>query len=125
MACNTCQATKSIPVCTEVLILGQIAPDTEVYIFIINHSSGYTHRQESISDGSGNVGLNMALPDPSFYNPDSAYEIWATLQTSTQNDRLDITIDAETYSCFNLCFTSLYDENDLNVSYTETTLEIL
>lgn len=125
MACNTCQATKSIPVCTDLLILGTIDPDIEVYIFVINHSTGYTHRQEATSDNDGIIKVDLSKPDPSFYNPDSAYEIWVTLQTSSQSERLDIAIDSEDYSCFNLTFNSLYNEEDSNVSYTETTLEII
>lgn len=125
MACNTCQATKLIPVCTDSLILGEIAPDTDVYIFVINHSNGYTHRQEATSDAEGILKIDLSKPDPSFYNPDSAYEIWATLQDEPQNLRLLITIEEEPYSCFNLSFNRVFDEDDSIVSYTETTLEIL
>jgi len=125
MACNTCQLTKSIPVCTDELVLGTITSNTDVYIFVINHSTGYTHRQEATSGNYGELRLNMSLPDPSFYNPDSAYELWATLTTTSQGERLDITIDEVYYSCFNLSFNSLYDDTDSSVSYDEITLEIL
>lgn len=124
MACNTCQSTKSIPVCTDSLVLGTITSNTDVYIFVVNHSSGYTHRQEATSGNYGELRIDLTKPDTSFYNPDSAYEIWATLQTSSQNERLDITIDAVEYTCFNLSFNRVFDELDANVNYTETTLEI-
>lgn len=125
MGCNTCQLTKSIPVCTESLVLGSIAPDTDVFIFILNHTTGYTHRQAATSDIAGLLSLDLELPDPSFYNPDSNYELWATLDTDSPNDRLDITIDSVAYDCFNLSFYAFYDDTDSNIVTPEVTLEIL
>ena len=125
MSCNTCQLTKPIPTCTESLVLGTIASDTDVYIFVKNHSSGYIHRQEATSTLYGTLALDMSLPDPSFYNQDSNYEVWVTLQTVSPNDRLDITIDSVTYDCFSLSFYTFYNETDYTISIPEVILEIL
>jgi len=124
MACNTCQQTKSIPQCTTLLVLGTIAENTEVYIFVKNHTTGYIHRQEATSDEDGVLSLDLSLPDSSFYNPDSNYEVWATLRTTSQNTKLNISISAVNYTCFDLSFNSLYGEEDENISYPTHTLEI-
>jgi len=123
MSCNSCQLTKPIPTCTELLVLGAITSDTDVYIYVKNHNSGYVHRQEAVSTLYGTLSLDMSLPDPSFYNQDSNYEVWVTTQEST--DRIDITIDAITYDCFSLSFYTFYNETDYTVSIPEVTLEIL
>lgn len=125
MACNTCQSTKSIPVCTGSLVLGNItALNTNVYIFVKNNTTGYIHRQEATSNGSGQVSLDLSLPDPSFYNPDSQYEVWVTLQSTSQNTKLNIAISAVNYTCFDLSFNPVYGEEDENIAYTSHTLEI-
>ena len=125
MACNTCQATKPLPTCTESLVLGTITSDTEVYIFVTNHSNGYTHRQSATSGPYGSLTLGLTSPAPSFYNQDGNYEVWATLQTTSANDRLDITIDEEPYTCFDLSFYTFFNEEDITSTTSEATLEIL
>jgi hypothetical protein len=74
--------------CTESLVLGTIDPDTEIYIYVKNISNGYVHRQEITSDAEGEITLDLTAPDPTFYNSDSSYEVWATLRTDSV--KLDI-----------------------------------
>lgn len=125
MACNTCQLTKSIPTCTESLVLGTIASDTDVFIFVLNHSNGYLYKQEATSSPYGTLILDLTKPDPSFYNQDSDYEVWATLQTDSLIDRLDITIDDVEYSCFDVSFIASYNDQDTTNTFSQATLEIL
>jgi hypothetical protein len=111
MACNDCYILDSIPECTESLELGSIAPDTEVYIYVKNIFTGYVHRQETTSDGDGDLILDLTEPDISFYNQDSIYEIWATLRTD--NERLDITYAyGLTSDCFSLSFFAVNDTTE-------------
>lgn len=125
MSCNNCTATKSIPTCTTDLIIGQIEDfDTDVFVFVKNLTTGYSLRFEATSEGDGTVRLDMTLVDPSFYNPNSLYEIWITLQDEGQNQKQIITIDSETFDCFNLRFNTLFDEAGSIIDYLEHTLEV-
>ena len=126
MACNNCQPIKSIPVCTQRIIIGELPPDAALYIFVSNLASGYTYRQPALSDNSGVLKLDLTLPDPSFYNPDSSYELWITGQEPYNPlDKVPIIIDAIEYECLLLSFFPVYDEDDELVSYTEIQLQIL
>jgi hypothetical protein len=111
MACNNCSELDPIPECTDNILLGTIEPDTEVYIYVKNLSSGYVHREETTSDEDGYLTLDLTEPDPTYYNSDSHYEVWATLRTD--NVRLDITyayglID----SCLSLSFFRVNDTTE-------------
>lgn len=108
MACNDCYSLDSIPECSNELELGTITPYLEVYIYVKNTFTDYIHRQEAIADVDGLVVLDLAQPDPSYYNKDSSYEIWITLRTD--NIRIDITVAyGLIYDCINL---SLFKVND-------------
>ncbi len=89
MACNNCSELDPIPECTESLLLGTIEPDTEVYIYVKNISNRYIHSEATTSDEDGYLTLDLEQPDPTYYNSDSSYEVWATLRTD--NVRLSIT----------------------------------
>jgi hypothetical protein len=90
MACNNCYSFDSIPECTSELTLGIIDPLTDIYIYVKNTFTGYMHREEVTSDANGEIILDLTQPDPSFYNQDSSYEIWATLRTDS--DLIEITV---------------------------------
>jgi hypothetical protein len=90
MACNNCETLDAIPECSDSLELGTIDADTEVYIYVKNNFTGYIHKQNAVSGLYGALTLDLTLPDPSFYNKDSNYEVWATLRDD--NERIDITV---------------------------------
>lgn len=106
MACNTCQSLDSISECSDTIELGIIDPDLEVYIYVKNIHSGYIHRQEAVSDNTGLLILDLSNPDVSFYNQNSAYEVWVTLQTDST--RL-VFIDPATFDCLNPSFYKAMD----------------
>jgi hypothetical protein len=93
------------------MVLGTIAVDTEVYIYVKNTFSGYLHSQEAISDNAGVLTLDLTQPDPSFYNQDSHYEVWVTLMTD--NVKLTFTEDLETYDCLEISFYKVNDTYEL------------
>ncbi len=107
MACKTCHQLSEIPECSESIVLGSMAIDTEVYIYVKNLYSGFIHKQEAVSDNTGDLTLNLTKPSKDFYNKDTAYQIWVTLRTD--NDKIDFTIDTVDLDCFNL---SVYPVND-------------
>lgn len=120
MACTTCQNTKKIPVCITSLILGVSTPSVDVYVFIRNLTTGYTHRQEATTTEDGTIVLNLTQPDSSFYNPYSLYEAWVTLTTGTITDRLTVIIGETGYTCFALEFEKIFGDG----GYIEHILEI-
>lgn len=111
MACNDCLSLDQIPECTESMVLGIIAVDTEVYIYVKNTFSGYIHRQEALSDNAGVLTLNLEQPDPSFYNQDSHYQGWVTLRTD--NVKLTFTEDTVEYDCLEISFYKVNDTYEL------------
>lgn len=111
MACNNCSQLDEIPECTETLVLGTIDPDTEIYIYVKNISNGYVHREETTSNGDGDITLDLTAPDSTFYNPDSSYEVWATLRT--ESVRLDITYAyGLTDTCLSISFFRVNDTTE-------------
>jgi hypothetical protein len=103
MACN-CSELDQIPECTESIVLGALSEiDTEVYIYVKNTFTGYVHREETTSNGDGDVTLDLTQPDSSFYNQDSAYEVWVTLRSDSE--RMDILYAyGLTNTCLSLSF---------------------
>ncbi len=111
MACNDCHTLDPIPECSESLELGTIDTNTEVYIYVKN-ITGYTHRQEAISGNYGALTLNLYIPDPSLYNKDNSYEVWATLRDD--NERIDITVAYGIVAdCINISFFPINDTSTL------------
>ncbi len=100
MACTTCHQLTEIPECSDSIVLGTTAIDTELYIYVKNLYSQYIHKQEALSSGSGVVTLDLTKPSKDFYNKDSAYQVWITLKTD--NEKIDFTIDTVSLDCFNL-----------------------
>lgn len=111
MACNECTSLESIPECSESIAIGKVTVLTEVYIYVKNIFTDYVHREEVTSDADGDIILDLAFPDPSFYNSDSQYEVWATLRTDS--DRLDITYAyGLTDTCLNISFFRVNDTTE-------------
>lgn len=101
MACVDCLRTKVVPACTDELVIGTIQEVAPINIFVKNLTTGYIYIQQTDSislSGYGSVILDMNNPDKSFYNPNSSYEIWITLQDDPEKERLSIAIgDEDTY----------------------------
>lgn len=124
MSCTPCQPTKKIPTCAAEVVVGSIEDlSTDIYIYIKNLTTGYLHRQESTSGPYGLVTLDLSVPDSSFYNPNSTYELWATLANAQIGDRLEITIDEEPETCFELSFEKAFDEMNFAANYDTHVLE--
>lgn len=111
MACNECTSLESTPECSDSITIGKITALTEAYIYVKNIFTGYIHREEVTSDADGDIVLNLSEPDSSFYNSDSAYEVWVTLRTDSE--RLDVTYAyGLTDTCFNLEFYKVNDTTE-------------
>lgn len=112
MACNDCLQLDQIPECTDTLELGNIGVnDAEVYIYVQNTFTGYTHRQEAVSSVAGALTLDLTQPDKSFYNQDSAYKVWTTLRID--NVKINFTVDTEESECLDISFFKVNDTYEL------------
>lgn len=103
MACNDCHKLTSIPECSESLYLGAIFPEVEIDLYVKNMATGYVHRQEETADFGGNIMLNLTQPDPSFYNQDGRYEIWATFRSNSERLAIAYT-SGRTNTCLSVEF---------------------
>jgi hypothetical protein len=106
-------------------VLGFITLVDPIYIFVKNLATGYIYRQDSgaiSSYGYGSVVLDLQYPAPSFYNPNSLYEIWVTAQSNGSDQREDISIGNESASCLEVSFEKYY--GDSPVEYDSHTLEL-
>lgn len=101
MSC-ICQESQKIPTCLYELILGSVSEvNTLVHVDIRNVSTGYTFRQSVTTSAEGLVTIDLTTPEPSFYNPDSYYEVSIS---SPEYVVLPITIDDMEYDCIGLYF---------------------
>lgn len=113
MTCISCTPTKSIPSCIDDLIIGTGVAATDYVVYVENLTTGYIYAQEVTSDGSGLITLDTTLPDKSFYNKDSSYNLWVGLPGGSPNDMEEITIDGTGYTCFLLTFIDISSNNGL------------
>lgn len=128
MSCNNCTSVKLIPTCVDELIIGFIPFDTtDVFVYIKNTTSGHIEQFEATSDADALVALDLSLIDKSFFNENSFYELWVTLQDGQIDDKLDITMQGsyvpDTYTCLNLLFSKISAVDGL-ATFTSHTLEI-
>lgn len=113
--------------CTGELVIGQIAEDTDVYVYIKNITSGYQFRFSATSDENGFVTIDLTTAPEGMLNDNSFYQIWFTLQDSQIDDMIAITYQDEYYNtsqyqCFNLQFTKVKAGDGL-ATYESHTLE--
>ena len=108
MACTDCAYTKIIPTCITEITVGTITElAADVYVFVKNISTGKIDRFSSTSDGAGLVKLSSIAAN--FFMDSYDYEIWITLRSAGQNDKLDMEIDGNMDVCFAMPFADLYD----------------
>ena len=115
--------------CATSTLVGTISSaETAIYVFIKNLSTGRLQRQETTTTATGRFGLDLSDPDAQFYNSDSDFELWVTLESANnQNDaRETITLMDTTTSntCFILTFEGIKDANGDNITSTVQTLSV-
>lgn len=124
MACPICVETKPIPKCVTSLVIGAIDAElTDVYVYVLNLTTGRQQRIETTSDLNGQVSIPLADPDVEFYSENFTYELWITLRTTDPNTKLDVTIGYATNDCFTVRFKEIYDDLDL-ADFSEVDLEL-
>jgi hypothetical protein len=126
MACVNCLRTNIVPACTDELIIGTIQEIAPINIFVKNLTTGFVYLQQADSIslyGYGSVILDMNDPDKSFYNPNSSYEIWVTLQDDTEKERLSISVGDEDADCITVSFEKYYGDLPIVFESHQLTVE--
>jgi len=122
MNCD-CQETKLIPSCTDNLQIGFIDDlSTLVFIFVKNLTTGYIQQFSATSSAQGLVTLDMTT-EPNYFQPKQQFELWVTLQSTTQKERLDVKIVDFEFPCFLVEFEKINDSSGL-VDYTNHELQL-
>lgn len=108
MICITdCNEAKCLNLPTECdvanLTVGTLAASTDYYVYVWDEGRDKYKRISATTDGSGLLIFDM-LPYRRFFNDNTRFVLWVTLRTGGITAKEDITIGAETYTCFLLTF---------------------
>jgi hypothetical protein len=125
--CNNCSRFRNIPICTESLIIGTLTglANTNVYVFLKNHTTGYTYRFSATTTLYG--GLTLDLTNSGYFvpTPNHDYELWVILQSSMNTDeRINISIDTVNYLCAGFTFENIFVDASVIAEYTTQTLKL-
>lgn len=121
--CTPCNTAKLIPACITDLTIGTIGSNNaDVYIYIKNISTGRLLRFDATSNGAGLVIVDISSQE---WMQNQAYELWITLATAVSiDDKENITISGDSFSCFEISFVQVKDEEGNVITYASQTLEI-
>lgn len=128
MICSPALKTKTIPTCTQELVVGTIADVSSALVVAIKDIT--TERLEIIqgeSDGDGLVTIDIS---GYHFAPNHAYELWIFLAGSNLNDKKLITVeggdcDSQDSELIGLSFTDTYENTEEQFVVTSQTLEIV
>lgn len=87
--CNPCIKVKSIPKCTQSVVLGTITPDTDVSVYVWDVTTSLIQTLDAASDNAGL--LTVDFSDLALLSS-HAYEVWATTAGGNYKDKLTITV---------------------------------
>lgn len=115
--CAPCLCTLTLPTCFDTLVVGTVgSPNTNYWVYIqdntINKLTGY----EATSGATGVISISLT----SIFAENHSYSLWATLRTSTPEEREDILISGASNPthCFDLKFQTIK-----NATFTSLTLK--
>lgn len=109
MSCNNCESyvcANDVLECLTTLRLGTIAQTSTVVFVHFVKQNGAEYIHTVITDGSGNIDVDMTEPEAEFYSSrDGLYIVWATLAGYyNSDDRLSITAVGGTFSTLGVKF---------------------
>ena len=129
MSCSACTSVKPIASCLTTMIIGDAGggyPNTLIYVYIRNVTTGKNIRLSSTTSGAGIIQPNVSTIS---FLPNQSYEIWVTLQTAASvTDYLPFKIDGDpdnTYSCISLRFFSVSGPDNLTLPFLTQTISLV
>lgn len=112
MNCNACYKTRPLNSCSDEIVIGTFAPDTDFYVYLEIVATGNIVRLEATSDGDGLLAINTSEID---FSTVLEYQLWVTLQSATsQHDNETFTAsdgedEVEGITCLLLKFEKVMD----------------
>lgn len=104
--CTDCLCTLTLPTCFDTLVVGTVgSPNTNYYVYIQDNTVNKIVGYESTSSATGQISITLT----GIFAQNHTYSLWATLRTSTPEEREDILISGATYPhpCFDLTFQTI------------------
>lgn len=80
MNCNSCHKTKPLNSCSDEIVIGTFAPDTDYYVYLEIIATGNIMRLEATSENDGLLPINVEEID---FATSLEYMLWVTLQSAT------------------------------------------
>ncbi len=122
--CAPCTALKTISLCTDSLVIGTVPlANTPYVVYFKNLATGAIYSYHITSDASGDITLQFIDGFP--LADGLLYEMWANVSGSPIEDKVNITIGAETHTCYNLKGNNVFDAYySVNENYSSQTLAI-
>lgn len=120
MSCTTCKDMNPVPNCSENIVIGTVAANTDYWVFFTNIATGLQFYQEVTSDNNGQLTLPLSYPSQDAYMDGYIYTVVVTLPNTY--DRVSITVGFNQYDCISIPFYSLYGQA-LNETVTVTAAE--
>lgn len=112
MNCNACTKARPLNSCSDELVIGTFAPDTDFYVYLQIVATGNLMRLEATSDGDGLLILDTSDID---FATALEYQLWVTLQSATsQHDEVTFSASdgeetVEGITCLLLNFEKVWD----------------
>jgi hypothetical protein len=116
MSCSSCKSAKPLNQCVEVLTIGTIAVNNHpVYVWLNNKTTGQLMQFAVTSSNEGLVTVDLSAVD---LQEGHLYEIFVTNRNAWIGDKIDVTVGATPYDCFQLSF------KQTNVEPTNQTISV-
>lgn len=115
MNCNACHKTRPLNSCSDEIVIGTFAPDTDFYVYIQTIATGNIIRLEATSDGDGLLSIDTSEIN---FSDVLQYQLWVTLQSATsQHDNVTFTAsdgseEVEAIECLLLKFENVMDGDE-------------
>lgn len=123
--CAKCTQLKTISLCTDSLIIGEVAnANTPYIVYFKSLATGKISSYPITSDSNGILALIFTDGFP--LASGTGYELWVNQAGDSIDTQEDLTIGTTEASCFTLSATKVFDMYyDVNVNYDSQTLEVL
>lgn len=120
MFCNECAVASELYACSDAIIVGSANPDTDYYVFLRNNTTGLESRFDVTSDNTGLI--TWDLPANDIFATGLSYTLWVT--TTAANDKVEIQSGDDVFTCIDLTFTQLFDEEGCCVCFESQTIKV-
>ncbi len=121
--CTPCDKANLVPTCTTNLTIGIVTPNTLVFVYILDITTGRQYRFPTSSDPI--AGLVIIDISGISWAPDHTYELYITTQAATNiEERLTITVESTTLTCLAIRFQRVFEDDGGVATYAAQTISL-